>query len=161
MRLHRRALRFPGELAKLPKSVKIISLVVFIYYLGWGIAEPFLPIYFKQIFENYTSVGFVTGLLYILSLLWTLPIGDLTDKISKKKFIGLILFLYAPIGPLLLVLKNFFDFVLFRVYHSFLASSLWTCSEAYVREHSPKNKTAEAIGLFDTSSNISLNMLLC
>jgi len=139
------------ELAHLPKQVKIMSFLMFVYFLGWGISMPFLPIYMKEILGSYTKVGLITGLLYFLGIIWNIVLGSISDKVSRKKMIALTLFLYLPMGPIILMLKNFFDFVLYQLYHSFTASSIWISSESFVRAHSPKRKTSESMGLFDMS----------
>lgn len=139
------------ELAHLPKQVKVMSFLMFVYFLGWGISMPFLPIYMKEILGSYTKVGLITGLLYFLGIIWDIVLGSISDKVSRKKMIALTLFLYLPMGPIILMLKNFFDFVLYQLYHSFTASSIWINSESFVRAHSPKRKTSESMGLFDMS----------
>ena len=151
-------LRLPKELQSLPKSIKIASLIIFVYSMGWSIAKPFLPIYFNQILGNYSAVGFVIGLPLILSMFWNLVFGDLLDKFSKKKTISLILLLYIPVGPWLLSLRNLFDFIIFRFYHSIIRSGMWTSMKTYVREHSPPKKASESFGLFDTFYILSLTI---
>jgi len=156
MKIVKRALTFPKEFTKLPKPIKIISLVSLFYYFGWGIASPFLPIYFKKILGTYTGVGIVIGLLPFLTIIWTLIIGPFIDKFSKKKLISFALLLYLPLSYFLLSLKTLFHFFLFRIYHSLAATTFWTTTEASIREHSPKKKTAKSIALYDVSYTIPL-----
>ncbi|MBS3118989.1 MFS transporter [Candidatus Woesearchaeota archaeon] len=144
------------EMFKLPLSIKIISFIAFIYYLGWGIVSPFFPLYLKQILGNYSSVGFIWGLLSIFSLFWAILIGSFIDKTSKRRFISLTMILYLPFSYFLLSIQNFMQFIYFRIYHSFSATSYWLASETYAREHSPKGKAIEAISLFDVSSTLSM-----
>jgi MFS family permease len=153
---YRGSFAFTRELIKLPREIKIISIFIGIYVFGWAIASPFLPIYFLHVLGSYTAVGFVTTLLYIFSFFWVLPIGSLLDRVSKKRFLTLILILYLPLAPFLLALKTIAHFVLFRIYHSLIATSLWTSCFAFVREHSPRSKTAESFGLFDTAHGLAL-----
>ncbi len=145
-----------SELSSLPSSVKIIGFLIFVYYLGWSIVSPFFPLYLDSILSNYTEIGIIMGLVYILCFFWFLPLGELSDKVSKRFMIIITLFLYLPMGYILLSLKNFLHFVLFRFYHSFLSSSIWLNTEALVRQHSPKKKTSESLGFFDISWVLSL-----
>lgn len=157
MRITKRGpLRLSSRLLGMPKTLKLMSLIVFVYSLGWGIVEPFLPIYLKSLLATYTYVGVVIGMLSIFSIFWTLFFGCIIDKVSKKKIIALTFFLYLPFSSILLSLKSFASFIFFRVYHSLIASSFWTTSEAYIREHSPKHRASEAFGLFDMSYFLSL-----
>jgi len=144
------------EIGKLPNPIKRMSLVVFLYYLAWGIVIPFLPIYFKEILGTFTNVSFIESLIYIFGLIWFIPFGDLADKVSNKKFLFIILALYLPLGPIISLLKSLSQFIYFRIYHSFLASGFWTTAESYIRSHSPKNKTAESIGLYHAASAFSV-----
>lgn len=144
------------EIKELPEPVKRMSLVVFLYYLSWGIVIPFLPIYFKEILGTFTNVSFVESLIYLFGLIWFVPIGDLLDRVSSKKFLFVILALYLPLGPIITLLKTLYHFIYFKIYHSFLASGFWTTAESYVRGHSPKNKTSESIGLYHASYAFSV-----
>lgn len=124
---------------------------MFVYYFGWGLVEPFLPIYFNGLFGSYTSVGIIISLLYFFSIFLSLPFGDLSDRVSKKAIITAMLFLYIPIGPLLSVVRTVAHATLFRLYHAFLATGLWASTEAYVRSHSPRRQSSESMGLFDVA----------
>ncbi len=140
---------FPKELGRLPKSVKWMSLMMFVYFIGWGIVNPFLPLYFKEVLGSYAAVGLITGLLSLFSLLWVFPMGEVIDRVMKRNLIFVSLLMYLPLSVLLLSLKTLGHFVYFRLYHSFIATSYWLTTEAYVREHSTRKNAAEAIGLYD------------
>ncbi len=148
--------RISRELGKLPASVKLLSIVVFVYYLGWGISYPFLPIYFRQILGSYSAVGFVVGLPFLLSVAWSILVGSLLDRVSRRGLLSISLLLYLPLSPWLLKLRNLFDFVVFRLYHSVVRSCLWTSVRAYLRAHSPRGRTSEAFGLCDACYSLSL-----
>ncbi|MEW6062794.1 MAG: MFS transporter [Nanoarchaeota archaeon] len=153
---YRKKFRFVKEMYSLPTSIKLISLVMFIYYIGWGIATPYFPLFLKEVLGSYTAVGLVTGLLPLFSILVYLFIGPLCDRVSKRKVVSLMLLLYLPYSFVLLGLKSIISFVYFRVYHAFIATSLWTASDSYLREHSSKGKGAEAIGMYDSFYTFSL-----
>ncbi|MDP2676308.1 MAG: MFS transporter [bacterium] len=149
MSIFRTIYSFPRDLSLLPRSIRWIALVMFLYYLGWGIIEPFLGIYFNDLFDSYTSVGIIFSLLYVFSMLLSLPFGDLADKASKRTIMTIILICYVPIGPFIATIRTIGHAVLFRVYHAFLATGLWSSTEAYVRSHSPRRQASEGIGFFD------------
>lgn len=155
MKLWRDIAHIPRDLKDLPLSIKRIVLVVFVYYLAWGILGPFLPIYFKEVLGNYTDATLTIALLYLFSIFWSFPIGDLADKFSKKTLISFFLLLYLPLGPILAVLSKVWQLVIFRFYHSFSATGFWSSGEAYVRTHSPKRKTAESMGVFDAAFGLA------
>lgn len=148
--------KFPKEIRKLPKTVKLISFVFFVYYLGWGIAEPFIPLYLEDILGSYALVGLILGLQHLLCVIWSIPFGNISDKVSKKMMIAATLVLYLPISPLFLSLRTFWQFAVFKVYHSVINSSIWTSSIALVRERSPLGKASECMGLFHTGFGAAL-----
>jgi len=149
MNLIRTFATFPRDIASLPHSIRWIALVMFLYYLGWGIVEPFLGIYFNDLFGSYTSVGIIFSLLYFFSIFLSIPFGDLSDKVSKRTIIMLMLVFYIPIGPVIGILRTIGHAVMFRLYHAFLATGLWASTEAYVRSHSPRKQASESMGVFD------------
>ncbi|MEK9209317.1 MAG: MFS transporter [Patescibacteria group bacterium] len=156
MKLWRDIRHISKDLKSLPPSIKRFSLISFIYYLSWGILDPFLPIYFKDILGNYTDTALVIGLLYIFAIFWSVPLGSLADRFSKKTLISFFLLLYLPLGPILSGLTRVWHFTVFRVYHSFLATGLWTSGEAYVRFHSAKKERyQEAIGFSDAALGLA------
>lgn len=129
--------------------VKHISLIFLVYVIGWGIVTPYLPLYLRQVLGDYTSVGLVLSLVEFFTLVWGLLLGPALDRINKKTLISIVLIFYTPLSFILVSLTSLTQFILFRVYHSAIATSLWLPSEAYLRGHTPQGKEAQAIGLFD------------
>lgn len=156
MRLFHYVADFPSELKTLPSSVRRVSLVVFLYMIAWGALDPFLTLYFHDLFGNYTSVAAISALLYFFSMLLSLPFGDLADIVSKKKLMRIFLVLYLPFGFILASLSTFFQFALFRIYHAVLATGLWSSAETYVRAHSPSHKASESMGFFDSANALAI-----
>lgn len=151
---------FPKDIFALPRSIRKISLIFLIYMFGWGIVTPFTQIYFKQILGSYTSLGIIYFLWHFVSVLWCMPFGEFIDKVSKKWMLLLVLLGYMILGPWFMILNGFLAILMLRIYHGVLMSSLWTTADAYIREHSPKKKTAESIGFFDSAYSLGL-MLGC
>lgn len=152
----RKPVKFTKEMMSLPKNVKLISLIMLIYYLGWGISETFTNIYFKEILGSYTKLGIVAALLPFFGIIWALTAATFEDKVKKNRIISAILLLYLPMSFIILSLRRFSGFVAFRFYHAFLATNLWLSSETFLRKYSPKTKKAESIGMFDSAYGISL-----
>lgn len=141
---------------KLPRSVRRISLIFFIYYISWGLLGPFLPVYFAGILGNYSLATAIVAFLYLFSIIWSIPLGDFSDIFSKRYLVRFFLILYLPMGFILAYISSFFHLILFRFYHSFSATGLWSSAESYIRVHSPDSRRAGAMGLFDLSYNLSV-----
>ncbi|MFH1210382.1 MAG: MFS transporter [archaeon] len=149
LRRHKAKLTFTKEMLNLPGPIKTIGMVSFVYTLGWAIVDPFFFIYLKQLFGDYASVGFLTALVYLLAIVWALPIGQLLNRVSGKLMLAATLVLYFPMGYLLITLTTFTQFVFLKIFNSFTAASVWVSFEDYVREHVDRKRVYEAFGLFD------------
>ena len=147
---------FSKEMKSLPKSIKMVSLVLFIYALGWGIVSPFIPIYYQSIFGSYTKVGLITAFLPLFAILMDIPIGSIVNTVSKRRFMQIALLLYIPFSYFFLTIRTLLSFTLFRFYHAFLATSLWISAESYTRYHSPPWKASLSISLYDAAGTLSL-----
>lgn len=151
-----RPLGLSREMLNMPFGIKIIALIVFLYTLGWGVATPFLPIYYKSVLGSYTAVGIVTALLPLFSLLMDIPAGGIINRISKIRTMRLMLLFYLPFSFFFLSLRNISHFILFRVYHSSIATPFWVAADTYARENAPKWKAAQAISLYDVAATLSM-----
>lgn len=140
LRRHTAKIKFTKEMLKLPKPIKVVSLVAFVYTLGWAMIDPFFFIYLKQLLGDYAAVGFLTALVYLFAILWCLPIGQILNRVSEKLIIVGTLVLYFPMGYLLITLTTFMQLALLKIYNSFTAASIWVSLEDYVREHVKKRK---------------------
>ncbi len=153
---YRRKIHITRRLMNLPRPIKLLSFIMFIYYLGWAISDPYIAIYFKEKLGTYTRLGIVYAAFPFFSIIWVLLTGLIIDNNSKKKLINLSMFLYTPLSFIILSISKFFHFILYRLYHSLIASILWLSVESYLREHSPKNRASEARGLFDSAYGSTL-----
>ncbi len=141
--------RFPSELLQLNSGIKRITIIFFIYNIGWGIVAPIFPLYINSLFGNYKTVGILAAALEFFALLFGLFLGPMLDKLEKRRLMSTALFLYLPFSPILFALNTLLQLIIFRVYHAAIATGLWLTGEAYVRGHSEPKKEAQSIGLFD------------
>jgi MFS family permease len=146
----------PNEISTLPKAVKGIAFVVFIYALSWGMVLPFISIFFLDVLGSYSAVALITAMLALLRVIWIFPLGEILDRFSQKKILRFMLLLYIPMWPLLASLQTFFHATIYQFYHSFLAAGWWSSTETYTRNHSPKGRKSESWGLFDTGWTVAL-----
>lgn len=133
-----------------------MSFTFMLYMMGWGVIAPFMAIYIKQFVGSYTNLGLIYFLFYLTATIWCIPFGEFIDVASKKWSMMGILFLYIFIGPWFLLLNGFLSVVFLRIYHGMLSSSIWVTGDSYIREHSPKRKTAEAMGFFDSAYGLGV-----
>lgn len=146
----------PQEIKNLPKSVKQVTLVIFIYYISWGLIIPFLPLFFFDVLGSYSAVTFVSALVTLFALAWLFPIGKFLDNYSQRKILRLSLLLYLPIWPILAVIRVMWHAVLYQMYHSIISAMFWSSADTYNRSHAQRGKQSEAWGLYDVGKALSL-----
>ncbi|MGM0629488.1 MAG: MFS transporter [Patescibacteria group bacterium] len=148
----------PEEFLNLPPAVKRMGLVVFIYFMSWGLVNPFLSIFFFDIFGTYGKTTLITAFFTILGMLWIFPVGKFLDRFSQRKTFRFILLFYLPIWPYLAILQTFSQAIIYQIYHSITATVLWSSAETYNRTHAEKGKCSEAWGFHDICSALSLSI---
>lgn len=139
-----------------PKKIKILTLLIMVYYLGWAIIEPFFPIYLNKIFGNYSNVGIIMSSVYLFTIVTALFFGQLVNRVSKKVMISLALLFYLPASFILIAIRKLPYFILFQVYHAIVRAPLWISAEADVRKSVPRKKASEAMGTFYSGYGLAL-----
>jgi len=155
MRFHLKG-HFSEKLFYAPKKIRILTLLIAVYYLGWAIVEPFFPIYLNEIFGDYSHVGMVISSVYLFTIITALFFGQFINRVSKNFMISLSLFFYIPASFLFLSITSLSGFVLFQVYHSIVRAPLWISSEAYIRKNVIRKKVSEALGTFYSGYGLAL-----
>ncbi|MEA2003630.1 MAG: MFS transporter [archaeon] len=147
--------RIEKNLKKVPKSLKMLSFAFLIYTLAWGSIIPYFSIFLSKTVANYSQVGFIIALMSIVAAITSIVMGDLIDKVGRKKIILFSFANYLLIGPLYALTHSVNVLILARVYNGIAAIGVWVPSITYVRDISPCNKRAEYMGYFYTASSIS------
>jgi len=82
----------------IPIGIRLISWATATRFVGWGLVEVFVPVFFLSFASNYTEAGIIRS-LYDVSFLLALPvIGRLADRLSSKRIILTGLALYPFIA---------------------------------------------------------------
>lgn len=132
------------------RNLKILSLSFFIYFIGWGIVLPYMPIYFNNIVKNYSLVGIVFGIPFLFQTLTSIPIGDLVDKIGKKAILVVSWLQYIFLGALYANVSNIIILIVTRIYNSLSATGLWVSGISTTRQLSKDGHEAKSMGIFNT-----------
>ncbi len=143
------------NLKSVPKSLKLLSLAFLIYSFSWGMILPYFSIYIKSIVPNYSQVGFIISLMSIVAAVISIFVGDLIDKVGRKKILLFAFINYLVIGPIYTVTHSVSTLVAARVYHGVAAVGIWIPGRTYVRDISPADKKSEYMGYFYTASAIA------
>jgi len=139
-----------------PKKIKLLTILIMVYYFGWAIIEPFFPLYLNTIFNSYSNIGIVMSSVYLFSILTGLFFGQIINRVSKKTMISIALFLYLPLSFIILGITRLPHFIFFQVYHAVIKTPLWISSEAYIRKNTTKKRVSEALGTFYSGYGLAL-----
>lgn len=136
---------------RIPIGVKLIVFVIFIRTFGWGFVDPYFSIFIDSFSDNYTIVGVFISLMSVVSLLVTIPLMRLADKVKNARIMedGEIFYLFAIIFymaagifksvPLLIM-----AFILNGIAHPFVSIG----AESYIRKHSSKSDDSRSFGYY-------------
>ena len=158
--------RVEKDFASIPKNVKRLTFGLFIYYLAWGIFDPFFSIYLHGLVGNYSLTGFFYGLFFLSGAILAVPIGDLADKVNRIKYVVVSILTYPVLGLLyfgLAFLSSWaFLAVLFftRVVHG-VAGLFWIMVDGFIRKHSPRKRTSATFGLYITFQKLAFVLAPC
>lgn len=136
------------HLNEIPVELKHLSFAFFIYFLAWGMIKPYISIYFYRILGTYSMTGIIVGFSFLLRVIVSPPLGDLLDKIGRKKMTIFSLANYVVVGPLYWVANSFYHLVVARIYNAFTAPGAWGGAKSMVRDISKEGKESEGMGYF-------------
>ena len=84
-----------------PKSVVLLSIVVFLYWAALYIYVPFLPVHAEDAGASFTLIGLIGGSYGFTQMLARIPLGVWSDRRGERKpFLtaGLILGIVGGVG---------------------------------------------------------------
>jgi len=120
------------------------------YTIGTGAIWFLLPIIAEKSFNNLMIAASILAVPNVVSLVFNIPLGELSDKTTRKKLILVGLISMVFLGLSLSHLVTIFDFLLFLIVFGFGNLLIIVPSRAYVMEISPTHKTSEYFGIFET-----------
>ncbi len=93
-------------------NVFLVRAFLFFYYAGWSLVFSFIPVHLRELGLSMREIGSLSALSAFIGALIQTPIGNLSDKVQKRKpFIisGLLInsFIYLLIFPRISAYKDF------------------------------------------------------
>ena len=136
---------------RIPTGVKLIVFVIFLRTFGWGFIDPYFSIFIDSFSNNYTIVGVFMSIMSAISLLVTIPLIRLADKVKNARIMedGEILYLftimcYMAAGFLTSVPLLIIAFILNGIAHPLVSVG----AEAYIRKHGGKSGDSRSFGYY-------------
>lgn len=144
------------DLSKVPRGVKLVILATSVHMIAWGAILPYFPIYLNSIVNSYALVGLVFGIFSLINILFSIPVGDLSDKVKKPLLIVVALLNYPLMGMLYAYSTTVLHLVAVRIWNGFAGLFVWIPTESYLRKNSPRTETAGVFGLYGSVKNLAM-----
>ncbi len=102
------------SLPKIKNVVIVLSIAVFIQFLGAMAVSPILPIFLKHNSQKESSVGLIIALFFVFNLISQYPSGRYLDKHNPISVIIFGLTLFSVSSILMGLSTNFIELMIFR-----------------------------------------------
>ena len=124
----------------------------FVVWAGFGAVLPLLPIFLKdQAHASVPIIGVIAGAYYLGALMFSAPLGRLSDSIGRKPVLVGGVALYAVSTLLFLSTTEPWWFVLFRFLEGAAAGAVWPAGQAFVADLSRPETRSRAYGWMTTA----------
>jgi MFS family permease len=114
--------------------------------LGLGIINPIMSIYAQDLGATMTQIGLLSSAWSISRLIFSAPVGKLSDKKSKKMIIAAGLFVYSIVSIFYVLAWDFTSLVLIRFIHGLGSAMSMPIAMAYAAELSPEGREGRYMG---------------
>lgn len=145
-----RVINLIRNLEKQHHPLVLIGLSGLIFSLGNGAVWFLLPIMSENILKNLAMVGLIISIPNVISMLFDIPTGGLSDHIGRKKILLAGLGIMAFLGLILPTVKSMMSLMVFMIFFGLANQYVLVPARAYVMDIAPKGKTAEYFGVFTT-----------
>ncbi len=127
-------------------AVQVLLACVFTAMLGLGIISPILPIYAQSLGATLTQVGLLSSGWSISRLVFTAPIGRLSDRKGRKRIVVAGLLVYAVVSLLYSIAWNFTSLLTIRLLHGLGSAMSMPVAMAYAAELAPVGQEGRYMG---------------
>ncbi|HEC21010.1 MAG TPA: MFS transporter [Candidatus Peregrinibacteria bacterium] len=135
----------------IPHSASLACFTFAIFTFGLGFAEPYLPIFLKNLGGNLILVGFFVALGAIASLFLTSPVEILRRRVDSRKLL-IVGKLFYVLGGIFLFLAGYLKSIPVLTIGIILLGLgyplVWLLTEAYLRESSSLRHSSPISSLF-------------
>lgn len=128
------------------RGIQALLLSVFTAMLGLGIIGPIMPIYAQDLGATMVQIGLLSSAWSISRLIFTAPVGRLSDTRSKKKIIAVGLGIYAIVSVFYTLAWDFTSLVSIRLLHGIGSAMSMPIAMAYAAELAPEGREGRYMG---------------
>lgn len=139
------------ETAQNNGSLLPLYLSVFVAVLGFSLVAPIFPLYVLDLGASYTLLGFIISVYGAVQIVSQIPIGRLSDRRGRKRFIlfGLVTFTILP--PLYVYATDVYLLIPIRILGGIGASAVWPLAMALIIDQVESDNRGAAMGRYNAA----------
>lgn len=124
---------------------------IFIAVLGIGIIIPVMPVYAQTLGAGGFALGMIIAAFSVSRSCLQPIIGNLSDRVGRKRFIIAGLFIYACAGLLIPQAETVWQLILIRLFHGSGSGMIVPIAMAYISSLTPEGQEGRYMGFLNTA----------
>ncbi|HZS33986.1 MAG TPA: MFS transporter [Methylomirabilota bacterium] len=134
----------------------MLWLATFLFYFGFQLLLPVVPLYAASLGGREGDVGFIIGVFALAAMLLRPIAGELADRVGRRPLVlvGTVIFALAPLGYA--AARSIPVLLLARLFHGVGMGLGPTAATAVVTDLTPPERRGAAMGLFGLASALGL-----
>ncbi len=130
----------------------VVSVGSFVMWTGFGAIIPFLPIFLKQqAHSSMLMIGLVASMFYLGTLLFSSPLGWLSDTIGRKPVMVAGAVVYTTALLLFTTTTDPYWFIFFRLLEGIGTAAFGPAAQAFVADITTEHNRSKAYGFLTTA----------
>ncbi|MFW9779458.1 MAG: MFS transporter [Candidatus Heimdallarchaeota archaeon] len=143
---------------KYPREFYILIFSSITVFLAFETTVPILPLYVTNKGASTFEVGVIIGLLSFSLMLFKIPLGFLSERVSAKFVLAASALVQSFCQLSYSLLPSIIWFYPLRVLHAVSIAAIVPLAIGKTQEFAPKGKTGETLGIFLTSYGVAITM---
>ncbi len=138
------------------RSVRVVTLVVFVVMLGFGIVAPILPLYARSFGVSYEAASLLISAFAFTRLIFDLVAGPLIDRFGERRCASAGIFFVGVTSVLTGLAPSFTLAVVFRGIGGAGSAVLFAALYSYLLKVVPKERMGRSLSLFYGAFNVGI-----
>jgi MFS family permease len=128
-------------------QLTVVSVGSFVMWMGFGAIIPYLPIFLKQqAHSSMLMIGVVASMFYLGTLLFSSPLGWLSDTIGRKPVMIAGAVVYTTALLLFTTTTDPYWFIFFRLLEGIGTAAFGPAAQAFVADITTEHNRSKAYG---------------
>lgn len=134
----------------------VLWLATLLFYLGFQLLLPVIPLYAQQLGAGEAHVGFIIGVFALAAMVLRPIAGDLADRLGRRPLVllGTAIFALAPLGYA--VVETIPGLLLLRLFHGTGMGFGPTAATVIATDLTPPDRRGAAMGVYGLASAVAL-----